>query len=227
MAKILDLGHSCFQLEIEGKKIITDPFIKENPLAASVDFKSLQADYILVSHGHGDHTADLVELAKQTNALVVANFEITSWVQKQGYQHVHPMNTGGSVELDFGTVKMVRAEHSSSFADGTYAGNPGGFVIQTTDACIYFAGDTAVTYDMKFIAEEFDLDLAILPIGDNFTMGIEDAVKAAQLVSCKKVLGMHYDTFGYIEIDHDEAFSTFNSAGIHLELLKVNESMEV
>lgn len=227
MAKISDLGHSCFQLEIGGKTIITDPFIKENPLSKNIDFGSLQADYILVSHGHGDHTGDLVELAKQTGALVIANFEITTWVQRQGHDNVHPLNTGGSIHLDFGRVKMVRAEHSSSFADGTYAGNAGGFVIEASDCCIYFAGDTALTHDMKLIADEFDLDLAMLPIGDNFTMGIEDAVRAANWVKCRHVVGMHYDTFGYIEINHEEAQSTFQGAGIHLDLLATGESITI
>jgi L-ascorbate metabolism protein UlaG (beta-lactamase superfamily) len=227
MAKILDLGHSCFQLTIKGKKIITDPFIKSNNLAKNIDFNALEADYILVSHGHADHTADLLELAKQTEALVIANFEITAWVQKQGYQHVHPMNIGGNYQAEFGRVKMVRAEHSSSFEDGSYAGNPGGFVIDSDDATIYFAGDTALTYDHKLIGEEFDLDLAILPIGDNFTMGIADAATTASWVACRRVVGMHYDTFGYIVIDHDEARECFSKAGMELHLLGAGNSIEV
>jgi L-ascorbate metabolism protein UlaG (beta-lactamase superfamily) len=203
MAKILDLGHSCFQLEIAGKKFITDPFLRGNPLAKDIDFSTLEADYILVSHGHEDHIADLMELARQTKALVIANFEITTWVQNQGYDHVHGMNSGGSLRTEFGRIKVVRAEHSSSFPDGSYAGCPNGFVIEAEQACIYFAGDTALSYDQKLIGEEFDLDLAMLPIGDTFTMGVQDAIRAAGFVKCKTVVGMHYDTFAPIEIDHN------------------------
>lgn len=227
MANILDLGHSCFLLEIAGKKILADPFLRDNPLASGIDIESIEADYILVSHGHADHIADLIEMANQTQALVIANYEITTWVQKQGYNHVFGMNSGGSFATDFGRIKVVRAEHSSSFADGSYAGNPNGFVIESEDACIYFAGDTALTYDMKLIGEEFELDLAILPIGDTFTMGIHDAVKAAGFVGCNKVVGMHYDSFPPLKINHEKAHAAFKNAGIELHLLGAGNTLKL
>lgn len=227
MAKIWYLGHSCLRVEIGGKSIITDPFVNPNPLAKNVDLNTLEADYILVSHGHEDHIADLIALAKQTGALVITNFEIYNWLLKNGVENAHPMNHGGSHSFDGIKVKMVNAIHTSSFPDGTYAGNPAGFVIWSEDKQIYFAGDTALTYDMKLIGEEFDLDLAILPIGDNFTMGYEDAAKAADFVQCKKVLGMHYDTFDPIVIDHDAARSHFSNKGILLELLGIGNNIEV
>lgn len=227
MAKILDLGHSCFQMEIGSKKIITDPFIHDNPLSKDVNFELLEADIILVSHGHADHTADLLELAKQTNALVISNFEITTWLQNKGYANVHGMNMGGSFQTSFGRIKLVRADHSSSFADGTYAGNPLGFVIDSHEACIYFAGDTSLFYDMKLIEEEFNVDLAILPLGDTFTMGIDDAAKCAEWLKCEEVVGMHYDSFELITIDHAHAEKTFEDKNIKLHLLGVGNTLKI
>lgn len=227
MAKVWYLGHSCLKIEINNVSIITDPFIRPNSKASRVDFDSLKADYILVSHGHQDHTADLLELAQRTKALVISNFEIITWLAKQGYSHGHPMNHGGAKHFEGVSFKMTNAIHSSSFPDGTYAGNPAGFVISSKDKHIYFAGDTSLTMDMKLIGEEFDLNLAVLPIGDNFTMGIKDAVKAAKFVECNRVLGMHYDTFEPIEIDHEEAMSEFKDASATLNLLDIGEFIEL
>jgi len=212
MAKVWYLGHSCLKIEIDRKTIITDPFIRPNPKASQIDFSSLSADYILVSHGHQDHIADLLDLAHQTKALVISNFEIITWVENKGYTHGHPMNHGGQITFEGLCFKMTNAVHSSSFPDGSYAGNPAGFVISSESKCLYFAGDTALTYDMKLIAEEYDVDLAILPVGDNFTMGVEDAVKASKFVNCERVLGMHYDTFKPIEIEHEQAVNTFKNS---------------
>jgi L-ascorbate metabolism protein UlaG (beta-lactamase superfamily) len=205
------LGHSCFMLHTAGKTIIFDPFIKHNPLAASINFETLQADYILVSHGHEDHTADLIALAQQTGAKVVANWEIHAWLNKNGVANTHPMNIGGKWTFDFGSVQMVFAAHSSSMPDGTYGGTAAGFVIQSEGKTIYYAGDTALTNDMKIIASKYTLDAALLPIGDNFTMNYEDACEAASWVNCKHIIAMHFDTFGFIKVDHEQAQSHFTA----------------
>lgn len=213
-------GHSCFSIELNGKTLLFDPFISPNPKASAIDVNSVKADYILLSHGHEDHVADAETIAKNNNATVISTFEIVTWYGNKDVKG-HPMNTGGQWTFDFGTVKCVRAEHSSVLPDGTYAGNPMGFVITSGNTCFYYAGDTALTLDMKLIAERYQLDVAFLPIGDNFTMGIADAVDAARFVGAKKVIGMHYDTFGYIEIDHDAAKKAFADAGLELELMNI------
>ncbi len=214
------LGHSCFQLTISGKKILFDPFITPNDLAKDIDVNTIETDYILISHGHDDHIADAESIAKRTGAKVISSWEIVQWLGTKGVENGHPMNTGGSWEFDFGTVKCVTAMHSSGLPDGSYGGNPMGFVITYTEhdveKYLYYAGDTALTYDMKLIEEEFGhIDFAFLPVGDNFTMGIFDALKAAQFVNADTVIPMHYDTFGYIVIDHGDlkdAFSDFELA---------------
>ena len=207
------LGHSCFQLEMSGKLIIFDPFIRGNELASSVNFSLLKADYILVSHGHEDHTADLVDLAKQTEATVVANWEIHAWLQKQGITKTHPMNIGGKWTFDFGTVQMIFAAHSSSLPDGTYGGTAAGFVLsnEANNETIYYAGDTALCNDMSYVGEQYRINIAVLPIGDNFTMGYVDANRAADLVGCEKVVAMHFDTFGFIKVDHEKAINYFEN----------------
>lgn len=169
--KLTNYGHSCFAVETAGKTLVFDPYITPNPLAASVAFDQIVADAMLISHGHDDHIADAISLAKQTGATVVSNFEIITWLSKQGLEKTHPMNLGGSWTFDFGQVKYVTAQHSSQLPDGSNGGNPGGFVVSNAEGSFYFAGDTALTLDMTLIAEEFDLKFAVLPIGDNFTMG--------------------------------------------------------
>ena len=220
-------GHSCFAVEIKGKKILFDPFITHNELAKKVDISKIEADYIFVSHAHEDHTADLVDLAKRTDATVVSNFEIVTWAGKQGLKNLHPMNTGGKWKFDFGVVKCVVAQHSSSFGDGTYGGNPMGFVFMTDDGNFYYSGDTALTLDMELVPAITTLDFAVLPIGDNFTMGIEDAVAAAELIECDKIIGVHYNTFGYVKIDAEEAIKQFDDAGIELILPEIGSTIEV
>ncbi len=224
--KITAYGHGCIGMEIGNTNIIVDPFITENPLAKdTIKLEDLKADFILVTHAHFDHTADVDALAKQTGAIIVSNYEIAMYYQAKENK-VHPMNHGGAWSFDFGKVKYVNAVHTSSFGDGTYGGQPGGFVIEA-DKNIYIAGDTALTMDMKLIPMQTKLDLAIFPIGDNFTMGIEDAIIAADFVECDKVLGIHYDTFGYIKIDKDEARTKFSKARKDLTLLEVGGSMEL
>lgn len=226
--KITYYGHSCFGIEVNGKNLLFDPFITPNELAKSVDVNSVPADYILISHGHSDHVADAVSIAKRTGATVVAAYEITEWAGKQGVKNVHPMNTGGKWQFDFGYVKCVVAVHSSSFPDGSYAGNPMGFIIESTAGNFYFAGDTALTYDMKLIGEyRSGLDFALLPIGGNFTMGVDNAIVASEFIKCDKIIGMHYDTFGYIKIDHEEAKKKFQRAGLSLTLMEIGQTIEL
>jgi L-ascorbate metabolism protein UlaG (beta-lactamase superfamily) len=225
--KLTSFGHSCFSVETAGKTLLFDPFIKPNSLAAGVDFAAIRADYILISHGHFDHIADAVELAAQTGATVVSNFEIVTWLGNQGVKKSHPMNHGGSFTFDFGRVKYVGAIHSSLLPDGTYGGNPGGFVVESADGTFYYSGDTALTLDMKLIGEEFAPKFAVLPIGDNFTMGVKDAIRAAGFVNGRTVVGVHYDTFPPIKIDHAAAKAAFEAAGLTLHLLPAGSSAEL
>lgn len=225
--KVTYYGHSCFLIEINGKKLLFDPFITPNPLASKVDIKTIQADYILVSHGHWDHLADLITLANQTQATVISNYEICTWVGKQGYAKTHPMNIGGHWIFEFGKVKCVNAVHSSQLPDGTYGGNPMGFLIETEKQHFYYAGDTALHYDMKLIGDFKKMNVAFLPIGNNFTMGIDNAVIASDFIRCETIVGMHYDTFDPIKIDHNDARRKFELSGKELLLLNVGESREI
>jgi L-ascorbate metabolism protein UlaG (beta-lactamase superfamily) len=220
-------GHSSFAVEIKGKKIVFDPFITHNELAKSIDINKIEADYIFISHGHDDHIADLVVLARRTNAKVVGSFEIITWLGKQGLEKVHPMNTGGKWAFDFGTVKCVVAHHSSGLPDGSYGGNPLGFLFTTEEGNFYFAGDTALTLDMQLIPRFAKLDFAVLPIGDNFTMGADDAIVAAEFIQCKRIIGVHYDTFGYIKIDKEKVTQQFAKAGLELLLPAIGSSIDL
>ncbi|HET8827739.1 MAG TPA: metal-dependent hydrolase [Pelobium sp.] len=223
MMKVNYFGQSCFLLEISGTKILFDPFITPNELAKDIDVEQINCDYILVSHGHEDHVADLVTIAKRTKAKVVSSFEIIAWLGKQGVENGHPMNLGGSWNFDFGKVKMVYAAHSNSLPDGTYAGTAAGFVIEADGKTLYYAGDTALMQEMKLTGELFNIDYAFLPIGDNFTMGVSDAIIAANFIKCKNIIAMHYDTFGYIKVDHDQAKQTFAEAGLQLNMLNISD----
>ncbi|WP_422104797.1 metal-dependent hydrolase [Winogradskyella sp.] len=223
--KITFYGHACLGIQIKDTHILVDPFITGNERASSIDIDSIKADYILVTHAHQDHTLDVEAVAKRTGAVIVSNYEIVMHYQNLGLKG-HPMNHGGSWKFDFGKVKYVNAVHTSSFPDGSYGGQPGGFVIQA-DKTLYIAGDTALTYDMKLIGKHYDLDLAVLPIGDNFTMGVDDALIACRFIDCHRILGYHYDTFGYIEIDKPQAVAKFDARLKRLILLDIGESMEV
>jgi L-ascorbate metabolism protein UlaG (beta-lactamase superfamily) len=217
-------GHSCFAVETAGRTLLFDPFITPNELARNIDINKVRADFILISHGHFDHLADAVALAKHTGALVISNYEITVWLGGQGVTKTHPLNHGGGARFDFGCAKFTPAIHSSGLPDGTYGGNPGGFLVETTDGAFYYSGDTALTYDMKLIGEAPRLRFAALPIGDNFTMGVDDAIKAADFVRCDEILGLHYNTFPPIRIDTAEAVQKFKAARKNLHLLLPGES---
>ncbi|MFI5162061.1 MAG: metal-dependent hydrolase [Sphingobacteriales bacterium] len=217
-------GHACFELETGGKKLLFDPFISHNELAKNIDINSLKPDYILLSHGHGDHIADLFDIQKNSGAKVICIAEIAGWLGGKGIPDAHGMNIGGGFNFDFGRVKMVNAIHSSGLPDGSYGGNPAGFIIYAEGKKIYFAGDTALHYDMKLLADE-KLDWAILPIGDNYTMGADDAIKAAGFINCKNVIGVHYDTFPPIKIDKAEVAEKFKKAGLNLQLPPIGGSM--
>lgn len=225
--KITHYGHSCFLAETKGVKLLFDPFISPNPLTeGKVDMNDIQADYILISHGHEDHIADAVNIAERTGAMVISNYEIITWLEGKGLSNLHPMNTGGAAVFPFGKLKCVTAMHSSMLPDRSYGGNPMGFVVTNDDETFYYAGDTALTLDMQLIKREFDLDLAFMPIGDNFTMGVDDAIIAADFVGVKHVIGMHYDTFPYIKIEQPEAVAKFDKAGLKLTLIQIGESID-
>ena len=225
--KITFLGHATLLLEVGGKTVLVDPFISGNPKNTNlVDKDTLNPDYILVTHAHQDHVLDVEDIAKRTNAVIVSNFEIATHYESKGLK-VHPMNHGGSWTFDFGTVKYVNAIHTSSFADGSNGGLPGGFIITSANKSIYIAGDTALTMDMKLIPMFTKLDLAVLPIGDNFTMVVDDAIIASNFVECNTVLGYHFDTFGFIEIDETKAVEKFKAAGKELHLLAIGASLTV
>ncbi len=192
-------GHSCFGIRVGDTNLLIDPFLTGNALA-DVGPEQVEADYVLVSHGHGDHVGDAVAIAKRTGATTISNFEIQNWLLAQGVESAHPLHIGGGFDFPFGRVKLTIAHHGSGLPDGSYGGNPAGFLLTMEGKKIYHACDTGLFYDMKLIGEE-GLDLAILPIGDNFTMGPDDALRAVKLLAPKVVIPIHYDTFDVIQQD--------------------------
>lgn len=225
--KITYYGHSCFSVAAGGKNILFDPFISGNELAKDIDIDAIKADYIFVSHGHFDHVLDVVRIANRTGAMVVGSWELYDHFNKQGVKNVHPLNPGGKVTFDFGTIKAYIAQHSSSFQDGNYAGSASGFAFKTTDGNFYYSGDTALTLDMTLVAKWADLDFAVFPIGDVLTMGVEDAIEAAKFVKADKVIGVHYDTFGFIKLEKSDAIAEFEKAGLQLHLPDIGQSIEI
>lgn len=221
-------GHSCFSVKVNNKHILFDPFITYNPLAKHINVDEIQADYILVSHGHEDHVADLIPIAKRTGAKVVCAWEIHVWLNNLGITNTHPMNIGGAWKFEgLAKVKCVNAIHSSSLPDGTYGGSPMGFIIESNEGCFYYSGDTALTYDMKLIGEYRKVDFALLPIGDNFTMSADNAIIAADFINCNKIIGLHYDTFGYIVIDKEQVKKKFENANLNLVLMDIGQTLNI
>ncbi|HVF71094.1 MAG TPA: metal-dependent hydrolase [Chthoniobacterales bacterium] len=220
-------GHACFAVEAGGATLLFDPFISPNPLAKDVDVSKVAADFILVSHGHGDHVADVVEIANRTGATVIAPYEVGTWFEGKGVKHVQAMNHGGSAAMTFGRVKLTSAVHSSSMPDGSYGGNPCGFVIESNDGSFYYSGDTALTFDMKLVGEATKLRFAVFPVGDFFTMGIDDALRAAEFVGAKKLVGVHYDTFPPIKLDRPAARQAAAAAGRELLLPAIGETIDI
>jgi len=225
-ARVTWYSHACILIESDGKKLLVDPFITGNPLAP-VAADDLDPDYIFVSHGHGDHVGDTVEIARRTGATVVSNFEIHNWLTAQGVENGHPQHIGGGFDYPWGRVKLTIAHHGSALPDGSYGGNPCGFLFYIQGKKIYHACDTGLFYDMKLIGEE-GIDLAVLPIGDNFTMGPEDALRAVRLIEPKQVLPIHYDTFEVIQQD-PAAWKALveKETGAKVDLLKPGESMKL
>ncbi len=224
--KITYYGHSCLGFEICGKHILIDPFISGNPLAEKINISELKVDYILITHAHQDHVLDVELIANQTGATIVSNFEIVNYYTAKNLKGF-AINHGGTFRTPEFSAKYVNAIHTSSFADGTYGGEPGGFVIQGEKKSVYIAGDTAVTMDMKLIPMQFSLDLAILPIGDTFTMGVDDAILASDLLASDKIIGCHYNTFPPIEINKNEAENKFKANDKELILMNIGQYLEI
>jgi L-ascorbate metabolism protein UlaG (beta-lactamase superfamily) len=222
MPKITFLGHSAFYVEGEKGKLIIDPFLSGNPKAKK-NPEEVKVDYVLLTHGHGDHLGDSIEIAKANNATIIAPNELAIYCSNQGVE-AHPMHIGGAHEFPFGRVKLTIAHHGSATPDGTYVGNPCGFLLTMDGKTFYHPGDTGLFYDMKLIGEMNTIDVAALPIGDNFTMGIDDAVKATEFLNPKMVIPMHYQTFDVIDVDPSGFISKVKEKGFDSKILAINES---
>ena len=218
--KVTYYGHSCFSVVAGGKTILFDPFISGNELAKGINPDDIRVYYIFVSHGHFDHSHDVVKIANNS-------WELYTHFGAQGVKNVHPLNPGGKWTFDFGTAKGTAAVHSSSFQDGSYAGVAEGFAFKTEDGNFYYSGDTALTLDMSLIPKWAKLDFAALPIGDVLTMGIEDAIEAAKMLGVTQVLGVHYDTFGFIKVDKAAAIKAFADAGLALHLPEIGQTITI
>lgn len=228
MPKLTFLGHAAFSLELSGAKLLIDPFLSGNPLAAAGP-DDIEADYVLLTHGHPDHLGDGIEIAKKNDATIVAPFELATRCETKGAT-VHPMHIGGAFEFPFGRVKLTIAVHGSGFPTEQgieYLGNPCGFLVTADGKTVYHAGDTGLFYDMKLIGEMNEIDIALLPIGDNFTMGIDDAVKATELLGARLSIPMHYDTFDLIKADPEEFVAKVKKEGRDARVLKPGGNIEV
>lgn len=226
--RITYYGHSCFLVQTNGKTLIIDPFISPNEQASSIDVSEIRCDYMILTHGHGDHIADVMNIAKNNPEMVlISNYEIVTHYADKGIQG-HGMNHGGKFNFDFGTIKLVNAVHSSSFPDGSYAGNPAGIVIWNDEGVLYHAGDTALTRDMELIPISCPaLSAAILPIGDNFTMDYQEALIASDMIDCDFVIGCHFDTFPPIKVDHNKVEAYFNNAEKQIVLPTIGQTIDI
>ncbi len=219
-------GQSCFLVKTNQYALLFDPFISGNPLATNIDIASVEADYIFITHGHGDHVADLEKLARQTGATCICAAEIAGWLSQKGFENIHPMNHGGKINFPFGKAKGVNAIHSSTLPDGSNGGNPMGFLVNTEEGDFYIAGDTALTMDMQLIPYwTKGLTFCAFPIGGNYTMDVADAIIAAGFVKCDTIIGSHYNTFPAISIDTEQAKKEFAAAGKQLLLPGVGETI--
>lgn len=227
MTTLTWLGHSAWRLETAGLKVIIDPFFTGNP-SATLSADQIEADFLIVTHGHGDHVGDVVAIAQRTGATVISNFEICEWVQSQGVRRIHAMNTGGAHDFPFGNLKLTIAHHTSMLPDGSNGGNPVGLRIRLKESkTIYHAGDTGLFYDMKLIGEE-GIDLAVLPIGDNYTMGPDDAVRAVKLLQPRRVVPTHYNTWPLIAQDAGRwAERVRRETGVDVAVIQPGESILV
>ena len=224
--KITFYGHACFGVEINGTHTLIDPFISGNPKASHINIEEIKADYILLTHAHRDHVLDVERIAERTGAIIISNYEIVKYYTVKGLKG-HAVNHGGTYTNNTFSAKYVNAIHTSSFADGTYGGQPGGFVLKAGEKALYVSGDTAVTMDMQLIPMTTNLTASIFPLGDNFTMGVDDAIIASDLVISTKVIGCHFNTFPEIEIDVDEAKEKFTQAKKELVILEIGETITI
>ncbi|MFK7846317.1 MAG: metal-dependent hydrolase [Rhodothermales bacterium] len=222
-------GHSALQIKTQGTTLLFDPFITGNPLASSVvQAEDLNPDVILLTHAHGDHWGDTASIALRTGALIVSNYEICEYIKREhNHQRVHSMNSGGTWKFDWGRVTFTYARHSSSFPDGTYGGNPNGFILHLEGKCIYNLGDTSAFAEMAWIGEDHDVDVALMPIGDCFTMGPAGAVRAATMIKPKLSIPLHYDTFPPIEVDMQEWESGMAEKGFDTRVLSPGETISL
>lgn len=220
-------GHSCFLVKGGGKNLLFDPYVTPNELASHIDVDAIPADNIFCSHAHFDHVTDAERIANRTGARVFGCWELYQWFNSKGLKNTFPINPGGKFSFDFGTVKAVIAQHSASLPDGGYGGVASGFVFTTNDGNFYYSGDTALTLDMQLIPRFTKVDFAVFPIGDGLTMGVEEAIEAAKMVGVTKVMGVHYDTFGFIVIDKEKAVKDFENAGIKLFLPAIGETFTI
>ncbi|MCP4725626.1 MAG: metal-dependent hydrolase [bacterium] len=228
MVNLEFLGHSCFKVSDDNYSVIIDPFLTGNPQAAA-KAEDIKVNAVLLTHGHGDHAGDGITIAKNNDATVVAPFELATYCERQGCK-VHPMHIGGGYQFDFGHVKLTQALHGSAVMDGDipfYTGNPCGIILTMSGKTIYHAGDTGLFGDMKLIGELHDIDCALLPIGDNFTMGIKDALYGLKLIDPKFVIPMHYNTFPVIEVDPEEFASGAKDLGYECRVMKSGGSTQV
>lgn len=219
-------GHSCIGIKTNHLSLLIDPFISGNPLAKHINVDQIKADYILITNAHQDHTMDVESIAKRTGAKIISNFEIVEYFYHLGIDG-HPMNLGGASNFPFGYLKMVPALHSSTFPDGKSGGCACGFVLKTPEKTVYISGNTALHFDMQLIPVRERIDLAILPIGSNFTMDVEDAIMASDFVKCNRVLGVNYGTFNVIKIDYEAARRSFKAKGKELLLLEIGRTISI
>lgn len=224
--KITFYGHACFDIEAEGEHLLVDPFISGNPMAKNIDVNTVKANYILLTHAHQDHVLDTEIIAKRTNATIISNYEIVQYYNSKNLKGFG-INHGGIFKANNFSAKYVNAIHTSSFADGSYGGQPGGFVITANNKSLYISGDTAVTMDMKIIPMQTKLAAAVFPIGGSLTMDVNDAILASDFVECDTIIGCHYNTFPQIEINTQAAKDKFLRNNKELILLKIGESIQL